>query len=773
MLIYLAQHIFPMISSISLGNWRSHESTAMDFSSGTNLLVGIMGSGKSTILDALCFALYGTFPQLQRGKLTLSEVVMFGNEEAEVELKFSHNGNDYSVKRAIKKRGTDAQLYKNGKLAEKSSRAVTKEIENELKVDYDLFTRAIYSEQNRIDYFLTLDPRRRKGEVDELLGLDRFEKARSSITTLVNRISSLRQMLEKEYDRERIAEIARKVEESGDELGKRKSEFKSISEKSASLEKSLSEKQAEKEEIEKKKDKYYDAKEEITKASSWLNVLEKEISDFRSKDFDFENEQKKLESLEDKKSQIEKSLNDVRGSQKELYSRIGSLENQLKSSLESEKQAESAKKELERLLDGKSIPLLKETFSKKETKLQETRERISILKNSIREAELSLKELKEERASCPVCSSSLSPEKISQLRKEKSSGLHDAQKELEGKNELFLSLESEHEQAREKISRAESLGQRIKDIGETAKDISKTGEELDLLRRKQEELSKMANENEKEIGEIEKKKRQIEKNIEEYREMEKKKQKRNELKEKLFLLEKKLSEIDFHEEKFEKKKEELSQIKVSLESAKGKKELAQKEIENIEGSMKEWKDELKRMEKKREDISYYSEKEEQLIIYKNALVETQMAARNELIEAINAALEEIWQIVYPYRDYTKVRMRAEVKDYVFEIYSDEWRSLDAVASGGERACLCLALRVAFAMVLTPNLSWLILDEPTHNLDQEAVDVLATTLQERIPQIVDQVFVITHDPSLLEANFGTAYRLSREKEKNEPTKAEKL
>jgi exonuclease SbcC len=100
-----------------------------------------------------------------------------------------------------------------------------------------------------------------------------------------------------------------------------------------------------------------------------------------------------------------------------------------------------------------------------------------------------------------------------------------------------------------------------------------------------------------------------------------------------------------------------------------------------------------------------------------------------------------------------------------------WREVDSVASGGERACLCLALRIAFATVLTPDIGWLILDEPTHNLDEEAVALLSGAINEKIPSIVEQTFVITHDPSLGESAEGKVFRLERDKGKNEATRVE--
>ena len=99
----------------------------------------------------------------------------------------------------------------------------------------------------------------------------------------------------------------------------------------------------------------------------------------------------------------------------------------------------------------------------------------------------------------------------------------------------------------------------------------------------------------------------------------------------------------------------------------------------------------------------------------------------------------------------------------------KWVNVEGIVSGGERSIASLALRIAFSLVLAPQLRWLILDEPTHNLDQNAVEDLAETLRERIGEFVDQVFLITHDEKLENAVTGSLYRLEREKEKDGVTK----
>ena len=66
-----------------------------------------------------------------------------------------------------------------------------------------------------------------------------------------------------------------------------------------------------------------------------------------------------------------------------------------------------------------------------------------------------------------------------------------------------------------------------------------------------------------------------------------------------------------------------------------------------------------------------------------------------------------------------------------------------------------------------------LDEPTHNLDSEAIKALAIALRDDIPSIVEQVFVITHEENLKEAASGRLYLLDRNKRENEATSAELL
>ncbi len=202
-----------MISRVYLKNWKSHHETELTFSEGVNVLVGEMGSGKSSVVEGILFALYGTTPALQSRKVTLDKLVRRTPSRANeciVEADFESDGETYTVRREIVRDGENAktdtsELRKggvDGELVEApQTSAVTEKLENLLGVDYELFSRSIYAEQNQLDYFLTLRSGERKKKVDELLELDRFETARKTLVSVINRLEDRRKNREDDLER--------------------------------------------------------------------------------------------------------------------------------------------------------------------------------------------------------------------------------------------------------------------------------------------------------------------------------------------------------------------------------------------------------------------------------------------------------------------------------------------------------------------------------------------------------------------------------------------
>jgi DNA repair exonuclease SbcCD ATPase subunit len=72
------------------------------------------------------------------------------------------------------------------------------------------------------------------------------------------------------------------------------------------------------------------------------------------------------------------------------------------------------------------------------------------------------------------------------------------------------------------------------------------------------------------------------------------------------------------------------------------------------------------------------------------------------------------------------------------------------------------------MVIVPNLRWLILDEPTHNIDENGINRFIGVLGGRLPELVEQIFIITHDSALKNISSARVYQLERDKDRNEYT-----
>jgi DNA repair protein SbcC/Rad50 len=141
-------------------------------------LSGENGSGKSALIDAITWALWGA-ARLKSD----DELIALGEQEMEVELIFALDGQDYRVirKRSKGKRGQSAldfQVRNNGSwkvLTGTGVRETQQSIRDTLRMDYDIFANSAYLRQGHADEFTRKEPGRRKQVLADILGLDAFE----------------------------------------------------------------------------------------------------------------------------------------------------------------------------------------------------------------------------------------------------------------------------------------------------------------------------------------------------------------------------------------------------------------------------------------------------------------------------------------------------------------------------------------------------------------------------------------------------------------------
>jgi DNA repair exonuclease SbcCD ATPase subunit len=205
-------------------------------------------------------------------------------------------------------------------------------------------------------------------------------------------------------------------------------------------------------------------------------------------------------------------------------------------------------------------------------------------------------------------------------------------------------------------------------------------------------------------------------------------------------------------------REELYGTKSALQGAKSREEAARKELDLLKGMIKKAGDAAELARKTNEKVTKAK-------LLQNALVEVQEGLRAQLVSAVNESLAASWGEVYPYRDYSSARLKPAADDYELQLQEGggEWVGADH-ASGGEKSIAALCLRMAFARVLAPSLGLLILDEPTHNLDEAGTAALSEALRRGAGEggAFEQIFIITHDDALREAAEGALYSFERGK-----------
>jgi DNA repair exonuclease SbcCD ATPase subunit len=164
--------IFKTITWKNFLSTGQHPTTLKLNDKATSLIVGSNGAGKSTVLDALTFSLYGkSFRKINKAQLINST----NEKNTLVEIEFSVNQTDWKVERGIKP--NIFKIYRNGEELNQNSSAVDQQKwleQNVLKMNYKSFTQIVILGSSSFVPFMQLPCNSRREVVEDLLDIKIF-----------------------------------------------------------------------------------------------------------------------------------------------------------------------------------------------------------------------------------------------------------------------------------------------------------------------------------------------------------------------------------------------------------------------------------------------------------------------------------------------------------------------------------------------------------------------------------------------------------------------
>lgn len=196
-----------IVNSVQLRNIRSYSEAKIDFPKGSVLLAGDIGSGKSTILLAIEFALFG----LLRGSVDGSALLRHGKSTGEVVLEFSAEGKEVKVCRALKRNSngiTQAAGYivVNGVKTDCSAIELKARILELLGYPKSLLTKSksliyrytVYTPQEEMKHILFEDAPERLNTLRKVFQIDKYKIVKENMTIISRSLKEQRKLLEAE-----------------------------------------------------------------------------------------------------------------------------------------------------------------------------------------------------------------------------------------------------------------------------------------------------------------------------------------------------------------------------------------------------------------------------------------------------------------------------------------------------------------------------------------------------------------------------------------------
>ncbi len=436
------------LQTITLHNIRSYKDETVEFPEGSVLLSGDIGSGKTSILLAIEFALFG----IRRGTLTGSDLLRHGAQRGTVELTLEIDGQELTIHRELK-RQSDRIAQQPGYIVINDRKFEGTPVELKAKViellGYPkalvskskslIYRYTVYTPQERMKEIIYDDPEDRLDTLRKVFNIDKYKRVKENAALLRRELKSKRDVHEtRAEDLDETREKREEKQERLEELSERKDE--------------LAERIEEQEET-------------VEEARETLQELEERAEDIRERKSKLETVRSRLQSKQDRAENVEQKI-------QELQADIEDYEEEEKISEDDvDRKIDSAEQELENYEE--TLSQIKEKVAVREQQRDDARE----TKQKISELD-----------QCPLCKQDVSEEHIEEVRERQNERIQDAKERLDKAAEMRQAVEEKKKQAETKLEKLRTLRQEASKQRERRKRYNEKQERLDELQEDYEDL---------------------------------------------------------------------------------------------------------------------------------------------------------------------------------------------------------------------------------------------------------------------------------------------
>jgi DNA repair protein SbcC/Rad50 len=294
------------IEIVQLENIRSHVKSTVPFTRGFNCLVGGLGCGKSSVLYAIDFALFGDAVGRSFEYLLREDA-----EACKVTVVFTQNGSTYKIVRGLKRNKgkgisqdiEELKLFEDEKLvASMKSEAIAEQIKMITGLDKDLYREIVWFRQEHLKELLDARPRDRQQRLDELFGLSDYEVAWGNILPFQRDYETEKRLLEKDPDVNSLEKISGEYSKATEEYAFLEIDLEGAAQKLTFAKKTLDAADAKLKLLEEKKTALEELKRKETRLhanlANFANTLVKLNQNIKDKKTVIENLQSRQTSLD-------------------------------------------------------------------------------------------------------------------------------------------------------------------------------------------------------------------------------------------------------------------------------------------------------------------------------------------------------------------------------------------------------------------------------------------------------------------------------------------